>query len=107
MLIGLASSILDFISSFFVSATQLTLAATVKKTTPLELDNPRYIDITQAICRFIEGKGFKHLMKILVPRYRVPSRIYITDQYLIPLFHECKKQVISTYYKLNCLINFN
>ena len=64
---------------------------------PLNRNNPRSIAIDKGIAEYIsvdmeplsvvEGVGFCNLIKILEPYYDPPSRSYVHDKYLLPMYH--------------------
>ena len=41
----------------------------------------------------MEGDGFKEFVKKLDPRYVLPSRIYLKDNALLPLYHKTEDYI--------------
>ena len=68
-------------------------------------DNSRAIQITEALTHFItlddqplsvvDNVGFRRLLKVLEPRYEIPSRLYITDLMLPKVYDKVKNHVRS------------
>lgn len=74
------------------------MAAMQSKVQKLPFNSPRAKGITEAIGEFlasdlvplsiVEGKGFEHMCKAMVPAYEVPSRKYFTETLLPRIYNE-------------------
>ncbi len=72
---------------------------------PYAMSSPRFVQITKAMAEFVvvdmkpistvEGKGFKHLLRTLDPRYKPVSRNTLLDRNIIPLYQETKARIIN------------
>ena len=85
--------------------TQLTIPKTVQATLPLPKSSSRNKTITDAVCYFlardmqpydtVNDAGFRHMLKILEPRYVPPDRKTIATNYMAKMY-ELEKQRIKT-----------
>ena len=41
----------------------------------------------------VENEGFKRLLKIVHPRYEIPSRKYFSNTAIPPLYSECRNKI--------------
>ena len=84
---------------------QPTLTDVFQKREKMSKDNSRAIKITEALTHFItlddqplsvvDNVGFRRLLKVLEPRYEIPSRLYITDLMLPKVYDKVKNHVRS------------
>ena len=85
--------------------TQLIIPKTVQATLPLPKSSTRYKTITDAVCYFltrdmqpydtVNDAGFRHMLKILEPRYVPLDRKTIATNYMAKMY-ELEKQRIKT-----------
>ena len=74
-----------------------------KKATPFVASSSRAKEITEAIAYFIckdlqpysvvQGEGFKHLMKVLEPRYKIPDRTTFAEAKVPALYDKVKVDI--------------
>ncbi|XP_073470760.1 zinc finger BED domain-containing protein 4-like [Aquarana catesbeiana] len=86
------------------STQQPTLQQTFARREKLSRDNPRAVQITEALTQFIilddqplsivENMGFQRFLNVLEPKYDIPSRHYIRD-IILPKIHDTVKKHIN------------
>ncbi|KAL6491014.1 hypothetical protein MHYP_G00013590 [Metynnis hypsauchen] len=83
-----------------------SIASLFRQNTPLAANSARSQAITDAIAYFIckdiqsysvvENEGFKELVHILDPRYKIPQRAFFTDTQIPALYIKVKKEVMES-----------
>lgn len=82
------------------SSSQPTIGNVFEKKQSYAIDSPRAVMITHGIVEFItgdlqplsvvEGSGFKSMMRKVDHRFKVPSRGYIMDNFILPKYEAAK-----------------
>lgn len=83
-----------------------SIASFFGQNTPLAANSARSQTITDAIAYFIckdiqpyrvvENEGFKQLVHILDPRYKIPQRAFFTDTQIPALYSKVKTEVVES-----------
>ncbi|XP_060583389.1 E3 SUMO-protein ligase ZBED1-like [Ruditapes philippinarum] len=85
--------------------TLLSMVSSSTRRTSTELNAKEKDEITRAVCEFIvkdlrpfkvvENTGFKHLLAVLEPRYKLPSRQFFSDRLIPEMYESVKKRVVA------------
>ena len=100
---GRLSSVNSKAASNSADSRQLTLLATIQATLPLPKSSTCYKKVTDAICYFlacdmqpydtVNDEGFRHMLKVIEPRYSPPDRKTIANTYFPKLYEAGREKV--------------